>query len=127
MPKEIVTTEHAPPAIGPYSQGVKIGNLLFTSGQGGFDPKTRELKNSSIEEETRQTLMNIKAIVEAAGSSMDKAIKMTVFMKDINNYARINKVYEEFFGESKPARSAVEVSNLPAGLNVEIEGVFSLD
>ncbi|RMG43247.1 MAG: RidA family protein [Methanobacteriota archaeon] len=127
MPKEIISTEKAPAAIGPYSQAVKVGNLLFTSGQGGFDPETRKLVEGSIEEETKRTLENIKAIVEAAGGKMENAVKMTVFMKDINNYSRINKVYEEFFGEAKPARSAVEVSNLPAGLNVEIEGIFLLE
>ncbi len=127
MPKEIISTENAPPAIGPYSQAVKVGNLLFTSGQGGFDPKTKQVMNSSIEEETRRTLMNIRGIVEAAGGKMENAVKMTVFMTDINNYAKINKVYEEFFGEAKPARSAVEVSNLPAGLNVEIEGIFLIE
>ncbi len=124
MNKEIISSDKAPAAIGPYSQAIKLDNLLFSSGQVAFIPGTKQLVQDTIAEETRQVLTNLQNLVEEAGSSLRHALKITIFMTDMNNYSIINKVYAEFFGESKPARSAVSVSKLPAGANIEIEGIF---
>ena len=126
MTKDIVQTDKAPAAVGPYSQAIKAGGFLFTSGQIALIPGTKNLVQDSIESETRQVLNNLKAVVEAAGSSLEKAVKMTVFMTNIDNYGQINQIYNEFFENSKPARAAVEVSNLPLGARVEIEGIFEI-
>lgn len=129
MSKEFVTTENAPSAIGPYSQAVKAGGFLFVSGQVALVPRdtSKKLNNPDIKTETRQVLNNLKGVVEAAGTSLESAVKMTVFMSDMNNYGAINEVYGEFFKDSKPARAAVEVSALPLGAGVEIEGIFKLE
>jgi len=129
MSKEFVTTENAPSAIGPYSQAIKAGGFLFASGQVALVPgdTSKKLNNPDIKTETRQVLNNLKSVVEAAGTSLESAVKMTVFMSDMNNYGAINEVYGEFFKDSKPARAAVEVSALPLGAGVEIEGIFKLN
>lgn len=122
--KERIATEKAPAAIGPYSQGVLWGDLIFTSGQLPIDPAVGAFPSDDISEQTRQSLNNVKAVLEAAGSGMDKIIKTTVFLKDMGDFAAMNAVYGTFFAEGQyPARSAVEVAALPMGAKVEIEVV----
>ena len=122
--KEIVATEKAPKAIGPYSQGIKAGGLVFTSGQLPIDVATGEFVPGGIAEQTRASILNVKAILEKAGSSLDKVVKSTVFLSDMNNFAEMNKVYSELFGtKNHPARSAVQVARLPKDALVEIEVV----
>lgn len=122
MDKVVITTQNAPAAIGPYSQGIKAGNLVFTSGQLPMNPATGELI-TDIKAAARQSLENVKAILEAAGSSMNNAIKITVFLKDMNDFAAVNEVYSEYFTEKMPARSAVQVARLPKDGVIEIEAV----
>ena len=123
MKKEIIMSDKAPKAIGPYSVATKFGDLIFTAGQMGFDPQTGELVSGGIEAETRQALTNVKNVLEAAGSSLGNVLKTTVFLRDINDFARMNAVYAEFFKEDCPARSAFQVAALPKGGAVEIETV----
>jgi len=124
--KTIVSTDKAPAAIGPYSQGVKVGNLLFTSGQIPLDPATGTFPEG-IQAQARQSLTNVKAILAEAGVSMDQVIKTTVFLKDMNDFAAMNEVYATFFTEGNyPARSAVEVARLPKDVLVEIEAIAQL-
>lgn len=119
--KEIVNTDQAPAAIGPYSQGIITGNLIITSGQLPLNPATG-IFPEGIEKQTKQSLENVKAILEKAGSSMDAVIKTTVFLSDMNNFAAMNEVYATFFKEgSYPSRSAVEVARLPKDALVEVE------
>ena len=125
--KEIVFTEKAPRPIGPYSQGVLAeGRLLFVSGQIPIDPATGELLRGSIEEQAERAIENFLAVVEAAGGSPESVVKVTVYIKDMGLYARFNEVYERYFSSSKPARAVVEVSDLPKGVDVEIEGIALL-
>lgn len=121
MNKLIISTEKAPAAIGPYSQGIKAGNLIFTSGQLPLDQKGELV--ADIEGATRQALDNIKAILEAAGSSLDKVVKTTVFLKDINDFAAMNAVYAAYFANNPPARSAVQAGRLPKDAILEIEAI----
>lgn len=122
--RKIIATEKAPAAIGPYAQANVVGDLIFTSGQLPIDPATGEFAGAEIEEQTRQALENLKAILEEAGSGMDKVIKTTCFLSDIGNFARMNEVYAEFFTEGAyPSRSAFEVAALPKAALVEIEAV----
>ena len=121
MELKVVHTDKAPGAVGPYSQAVLAGNLLFLSGQIPINPATGELVKSSIEEETRQCLENAKAILEEAGTTLENVIKATVFIKDMNQFGRINEVYGQYFHTHKPARACVEVARLPKDVNVEIE------
>lgn len=123
MTKTIIATEKAPAAVGPYSQGVQVGNLLFTAGQGGVDPTTGQLVEGGIEAETRQTLENLGAILRTAGSSRSQVVKTTVFLQDIADFQAMNRVYAEFFGSDPPARTTVQVAALPLGILVEIEAV----
>ena len=120
MKKEI-KTDKAPKAIGPYSQAIMANGLIFASGQIAFDPSTGELNTGNIEEQTRLVLNNLKAILEAAGSSLDKAVKCTVFLQDLNDYSRMNEVYGEFFKPPYPARAAFQVARLPKDAKIEIE------
>lgn len=120
MEKIVISTNKAPGAIGPYSQGIKIGELVYTSGQIPVDPATGNVSND-VKEQTRQSLNNVKAILEAAGTTMDKVVKTTVFIKDMNDFANINEVYAEFFTQPYPSRSCVEVARLPKDVKVEIE------
>ncbi len=120
---EVISTKKAPGAIGPYSQGMKSGNMIFTSGQLGLNPETGELENSDIRKEAKQSLENLKAVIEAAGGSLNDVIKTTVFIKDMNQFGDINEVYGEYFSDNKPARSCVEVARLPKDGNIEIEAV----
>jgi len=122
--KTIVSTKNAPSAIGPYSQGIALDGLVFTSGQLGLDPATGDFAPGGVAGQTRQSLTNIRAVLEAAGTGMDKVVKTTVFLRDMNDFAAMNKVYAEFFGEGGcPARSAVEVARLPKDGLVEIEAI----
>jgi 2-iminobutanoate/2-iminopropanoate deaminase len=119
-----IETPDAPPAIGPYSQGNVFGNLVFTSGQIPLDPSTGEFAGAAIEEQTAQCLKNISAILNSAGSSMDKVLKTTVFLSDMNNFGKMNEVYASFFsGAALPSRSTVQVAKLPMGALVEIEAI----
>ncbi len=123
MPRTIVHTENAPAAVGPYSQGVIANGFLYTAGQGGLIPGTAQLAGATIEAQTRQTLENIRAIVEAAGSSLAQVIKCNVYLQDMNDFAAMNAVYAEFFPNDPPARTTVEVARLPLDMRVEIEAI----
>ena len=123
--KKVIQTEKAPKAIGPYSVGIQMGQLIFTAGQLGIDPQTGNLAPGGIQAETRQVLANLKAILEASGSGLDKVVKTTVFLKDMNEFTPMNTVYAEFFTENPPARSTVQVAALPKGGAVEIEAIAS--
>lgn len=123
--KEIISTNNSPGAIGPYSQGVKIGNLVFTSGQIPLNPKTSEIPES-IEEQTKQALENVKAILAASGTNMSKVIKTTVFLTDLNDFAKMNEIYATYFVGEKPARSAIEISKLPKDAKIEIEAIATI-
>ena len=124
--KRVVATKKAPAAIGPYSQGMITGNLIFTSGQLPMDPETGELVEHRIEIQTRRSLQNLKAILEEAGSGMEKIVKTTVFLSDMTNFAKMNEIYKEFFSDDFPARSAVQVARLPKDAMVEIEAIAML-
>lgn len=119
--KKVISTPQAPAAIGPYSQAVQVGNLVFTSGQIPIDPATGQFAEGGIKEQTRQSLTNVKAILEEAGLSLSSVVKTTVFLADMADFADMNAVYAEFFTEPYPARSAVAVKSLPKGALIEIE------
>ncbi len=123
MDRKIVATDKAPGAVGPYSQGVIAGDFVYTAGMLGLDPGTGELVSPDVGEQTRQALMNLKGILEAAGSSLDKAVKLSVFLTDINDFGEMNAAYAEFFPADAPARSTVEVGPLPRGALAEIDAV----
>ena len=119
--KKIIFTDKAPAPIGPYNQAVLIGNTLYTSGQIALDPETMELVVSDIETETKQVMENMKAVLEAADMTFENVVKTTIFIMDMNDFARINTVYESYFDEkTAPARETVQVAGLPKGVNVEI-------
>ena len=124
--KQVISTPKAPAAIGPYSQAIRVGNLIYTSGQIPINPATGQFVEGGIKEQTRQSLTNVKAILEEAGTSMASVIKTTVFMADMADFADMNAVYAEFFTEPFPARSAVAVKTLPKGALVEIEVVAGI-
>jgi 2-iminobutanoate/2-iminopropanoate deaminase len=123
MNKKIIATDGAPAAIGPYSQGVRAGNLIFTAGQIPLDPATQQVIASGIAEQTVRVLENLKAVLEAGGSSLDRVVKATVFLKDFNDFSAMNEVYAQFLGKdgAPPARTTVEVSRLPKNVLIEIE------
>ncbi len=123
---QAVHTEKAPKAIGPYSQAIKVGNLVFASGQVPIVPATGEFVEGGIQEQTRQSLTNAKAILEEAGTSLAKVVKTTVYLSDMANFAAMNEVYAEFFSQPYPARSAVAVKDLPKGALVEVECIAEL-
>jgi len=124
--KEIIATESAPAAVGPYSQGVRAGTFIFTAGQLGIVPGTKEFAGPDIESQTRRALENLKAVLEAGGSGLEHVVKTTVFLQDIEEFGRMNAVYAEFFPQNPPGRSAVQVAALPLGGRVEIEAVALL-
>jgi 2-iminobutanoate/2-iminopropanoate deaminase len=124
--KKEVKTDNAPQAIGPYSQGIIANGFVFASGQIAIDPKTGKLSTGSIEEQTRMALTNLKAVIEAAGSSFDKVVKCTVFLKDMDEFNQMNAVYAEFFQPPFPGRAAVQVARLPKDVKVEIEAIAVL-
>ncbi|WP_410207435.1 RidA family protein [Fusobacterium sp.] len=117
----IIHTEKAPAALGPYSQAIEANGMLFVSGQIPFVPATMTLVSDDVRDQTRQSLENVKAIVEAAGYSMENVVKAGVFIKDMNDFAAVNEVYNEYLGNVKPARACVEVARLPKDVKVEIE------
>ena len=125
--KQVIHTDKAPAAIGPYSQAIQIGQLLFTSGQVPIDPETGAIVEGGIQEQARQSLNNIKAILNAAGTNMGAVVKTTVFLQDMNDFAAMNEVYAQFFQEPYPARSAVQVGRLPKDALVEIEAIAQLE
>lgn len=126
MEREVVATERAPKAVGPYVQGVKGFGFLFTAGQIGLDPATGKLVEGGIEAQTRRVLENLKAVVETAGSSLAQAVKTTVYLTDLSHFQAMNQVYATYFGENSPARSTVGVAQLPLGALVEIDLVALL-
>jgi 2-iminobutanoate/2-iminopropanoate deaminase len=123
MEKELIHTKNAPEAIGPYSQAVKIDNFLFTSGQIPIVPKTGELYKGDIKKQTEIVLENLKAVIAEGGGHLEDVIKVTVFVKDINDYGNINEVYGRYFDKGKPARSLVQVANLPKDVGIEIDAI----
>lgn len=123
MNKEIIKTEAAPAAIGPYSQAIALGDLIFTSGQLPIDMTTGELVTNDVKKATESSIKNLEKILDAKGSSLDKVIKTTVFIKNMNDFAMVNEVYGKFFTKNQPARSCVEVAKLPKDALVEIEAI----
>ncbi|MGA8037233.1 MAG: RidA family protein [Candidatus Acidiferrales bacterium] len=119
--KEVISTDKGPKAIGPYSQAIKANGFIFLSGQIPFDPATSQIIEGDVAKQTARVLENVKAIAEAAGSSLDRAVKATVFLKDMNDFAAMNEVYGKYFSANPPARSTVEVARLPRDVRVEIE------
>jgi len=123
MGKKIIATSKAPAAIGPYSQAIRIGDFLYTSGQISLDPETMEMITGDIEVETEKVLKNIEAILKADGLGLNNIIKTTVYLTDLSEFARMNQVYEKFFADTKPARACVQVAALPKGAKVEIDAI----
>ncbi len=123
MSRQNIHTGQAPAAIGPYSQAVQVGGFLFTSGQIALDPATGEMMSGDIEQETERVLTSLAAILSAAGLDLGAVVKTTVYLKDLSHFARMNQVYETFFGDNKPARSCVQVAALPRGALVEIDAI----
>ena len=124
--KQVIHTDSAPAAIGPYSQAIQIGDLLFVSGQVPIDPSTGAIVEGDIKAHAQQSLNNLKAILNAAGTNMGAVVKTTVFLNDMNDFAAMNEVYAQFFQEPYPARSAVQVARLPKDVLVEIEAIAQL-
>ncbi|HJM83873.1 MAG TPA: RidA family protein [Candidatus Marinimicrobia bacterium] len=127
MDNIVIETLDAPQAIGTYSQGIKSGNLVFTSGQIPLNPETGELINGDFKSEISQVLTNLNAVLKSGGSSLKQAVKLTVFLTDLSYFPQVNEVFKEFFSENPPARSAVEVSALPMNAKIEIEAVGSVE
>ena len=121
--KKIISTDKAPAAIGPYSQAVQFGNLLFVSGQIALDPKTGQLVEGGIETQTRQVLENLKAIIEGAGMTLQNVLKCSCFLNNMENFAKFNSVYDSYFKQSLPARETVEVARLPKDVLVEVSAI----
>ncbi|HEU4524141.1 MAG TPA: RidA family protein [Gemmatimonadales bacterium] len=126
MATKTISTQGAPRAIGPYSQGITANGFLFTAGQVGFDPASGELVDGGISEQTHRVLQNIRAILRAGGSDIEQVVKTTVFLVDMADFALMNEVYAEFFGDHRPARSTVAVASLPRGARVEIEAIAAV-
>ncbi|MBT7521956.1 MAG: RidA family protein [Nitrospina sp.] len=125
MSKRIIQTELAPAAIGPYSQAIRIGGFLYTSGQIALDPKSGKFLSGEIKEETEQTLRNISAILQADGLELENVIKTTVYLSDLNDFVQMNQIYEKYFSKNKPARACVQVAALPKGAKIEIDAIAS--
>ena len=121
--KKIISTDHAPAAIGPYSQAIRYGNLLFVSGQIALDPETGELVEGDIEVQTKKVLENLKAIIEAAGMTLQNVLKCSCFLKDMEDFVKFNAVYNSYLAESLPARETVEVARLPKDVRVEVSAI----
>ncbi|HEY4968478.1 MAG TPA: RidA family protein [Steroidobacteraceae bacterium] len=126
MSKQIISTSHAPAAIGVYSQAVRVGNTIWVSGQIPLDPQTKELVQGDVEAQVRQVFENLKAIVAAAGATFDDVVKATVFLIDLSHFGLVNKVMAEYFREPYPARAAVGVAALPRGAQIEVECIVAL-
>lgn len=125
--KEIISTNNAPAAIGPYSQAVKVGNMIFTSGMIPIDPATNQLVEGDIEVQAERALMNVEALLQSAGSSMDKVVKTVVFIKNMDDFAKVNAIYAKYFTKDFPARSCVEVARLPKDVLIEMEAIALVD
>ncbi len=123
MEKQVVNTDQAPAAIGPYSQAVKVGEMVFVSGQIPIDPATGDIVQGDIKAQARQVLTNLNAVLAAAGSSLEKTVKTTVYITNMDEFSQVNEVYSEFFKDQPPARACVEVSRLPKGVTVEIDAI----
>ena len=126
MDKKVIFTENASKPIGPYSQGIISGDLLFLSGERGIDPKTGKIVEGGIQKQTEQMFNNIKAVLEKGGASLDKVVKATVFLTDLNEFALMNEVYKTFFKEKPPVRTSVEVSRLPGDVKIEVDVIAVL-
>lgn len=126
MSKDVITSEHAPAAIGAYSQAVRVGNLVFLSGQIPLDPATMELVGGDFAARARRVLDNLKAVAEAAGGDLDRLVKLTIYLTDLDDFQTVNRVMAEYFKEPYPARAAVGVAALPKGADVEAEAVLAL-
>lgn len=120
---EVISTENAPKALGPYSQAIKVNGMIYCSGQIPIDPAVNAVTAETIEDQTKQAITNLKNVLEKAGSSLSKVVKTTVFISDMNEFARLNAVYAELFGDTKPARSCVQVARLPKDVKIEIEAI----
>ena len=127
MPKEIVRTDTAPTPVGPYSQGVRAGNLFFVAGQGCMNPATGQMARESIESETRQVLENVKAILAAAGLSLGQVVKTTCYLADMNDFQAFNAVYATYFAEQPPARTTIQAARLPGDIKVEVEAIALIE
>jgi len=125
--RKVISTERAPGAVGPYSQAIVAGGFVWCSGQIPLDPATGQLIQGEIEEETRQVLNNLRAVLDAAGSNMDRVVRATVYLADLNDFERVNAVYAESFGEQPPARVCIEACGLPKGARVEIDAIAEVD
>lgn len=123
MAKKVISTPNAPQAIGPYSQAIQAGPMLFVSGQIALDPASGDLVSGDVQAQTIRVMENIKAVVEAAGGSLDSIVKCTIFLKNMSDFARVNEVYGSYFDEAPPARATVEVSQLPKDVEVEIDAI----
>ena len=123
MKKRIIQTDQAPAAIGPYSQAIRVGDFLYTSGQIALDPQSGEFLSGEIEQETERTIENISAILIAGGLSLENVIKTTVYLTDLSHFAHMNHIYEKYFSGNNPARACVQVAALPKGAKVEIEAI----
>ena len=123
MSNQVISTSSAPAALGPYSQAIKVGNTVYCSGQIPINPATGAIEAVTVEDQTRQAITNLKHVLEAAGGGLQNVVKTTVFISDMNDFAAVNGVYAELFGETKPARSCVEVSRLPKNVKIEIEAI----
>ena len=126
MDKKVISTDEAPQAIGPYSQAIAAGGLLYCSGQVALDPASGELTDDSVKDQTRRALENLRAVVTEGGSDMDSVVKVTAYLTDMGDFQEFNEVYGEFFGDSRPARATVEVSGLPKGARVEVDCIALL-
>lgn len=127
MARSVIATDKAPGAIGPYSQAIKLGNVVYTAGQIPLDPSTGQMAEGDIKVQTEQALNNLKAILEEAGSSFDKIVKTTCFLADLGDFGDFNDVYAKFMGDNRPARSTIQVAALPAGALVEVEAIAECD
>jgi 2-iminobutanoate/2-iminopropanoate deaminase len=126
MSNQVISTSSAPAALGPYSQAIRAGNTVYCSGQIPINPATGAIEAVTVEDQTRQAITNLKHVLEAAGGGLQNVVKTTVFISDMNDFAAVNGVYAELFGETKPARSCVEVSRLPKDVKIEIEAIAAL-
>ena len=126
MSKEIISTSNAPDAIGPYSQAVKLNNIIYLSGQIAINPQTQEFMDESVEVQAKQVLDNIKAVLEAADSSLEMVVKTTIYLTNIDDFSKVNEIYSSYFSTSKPARSTVCVAKLPKGAQIEIDAIAEI-
>lgn len=123
MSKKCISSAHGPKPLGPYSPAVQAGPFLYVSGQGSIDPKTGKISSGDFESETERTLQNLKLILEDSGSSLDDVVSVTVFLRDVSNFSTMNEIYRRYFAEKQPSRTCVGVSDLPGGLQIEINAI----